>query len=183
MCKKPPLQPRPSCFTLPLYTCAILHRMSMHAKVNGYSRKGVQFVDNIVNLTFVCKDTKWHMTTKFVDNYIYMRTKSKLANKWKLNWVATPINFILKYKLNKLITSIIFTLQMAQASTNSKIQSKIIFNVSHFHLSPSMVIVLSIHPLHLIKIVYGLMQWKKLENDVSIKIHQKGRNILYVDMS
>jgi hypothetical protein len=72
---------------------------------------------------------------------------------------------------------------MAQASTNSKTQSKIIFNVSDFHLSPSMVIVLSIHPQHLIKMVYGLMQWKKLENDVSIKIHQKVRNVLYVDMS
>jgi hypothetical protein len=147
--------------------------MSMHAKMNGCSRKGVQFVDNIVNLTFVCINTKWHMTTKFVDNYIYMKTKSKLANKWKLSWVATPINFILKSKLNNLITSVIFTSQMAQTSTTLKTQSKIIFNVSHFHLSPNMVIVLSIHPLHLIKMAYRLMQWKKHENDVSIKIHLK----------
>ncbi len=137
-------------------------------------------MDNIVNLTFVCLDTKWHMTTKFVDNYIYMRTKNKLANKCKLSWVATPINFIWKSKLNKLITSVIFTSQMAQASNTSKTQSKILFNVSHFHLSPSMVIVLSIQPQHLIKMAYGLMQWKKLENDVSIKIHQKLINILYV---
>jgi hypothetical protein len=70
---------------------------------------------------------------------------------------------------------------MAQASNTSKTESKIIFNVSHFHLSPGMVIVLSIQPQHLIKMAYGLMQWKKLENDVSIKIHQKVINILYVD--
>jgi hypothetical protein len=42
----------------------------MHAKMNSHSKKGAQFVDNIVNHAFACLDTKWHVIIEFVGNYI-----------------------------------------------------------------------------------------------------------------
>ncbi len=38
--------------------------------MNTHSKKGAQFVGNIVNHAFACLETKWHVITKFVDNYI-----------------------------------------------------------------------------------------------------------------
>ncbi len=116
------------------------------------------FVDNIINHAFACLDTKWHLTIKFVNNYINKRTKNKLATMWKLNQVAIPSYFILRTRSNTIVTSVIFTSQMAQAFANLDTQSKIISNDGHLHLAPNMVVELSIHPLHLIGMACELTQ-------------------------
>ncbi len=130
---------------------------------------------------FACLDTKWHLTIKFVSNYINKRTKNKLATMWKLNQVAIPSYFILRIGSNKLVTNVIFKSQVAQAFATSDTQSKIIFNDGHLHIAPNMVIELSIHPLHLTKMACELTQWWKFKKDVSIKILKKTKNILDVD--
>jgi hypothetical protein len=117
------------------------------------------FVGNIINHVFACLDKKWHLTIKFVSNYINKKTKNKLATMWKLNQVAIPSDFILRTRSNKLVTSIIFTSQVAQAFATLDTQSKIIFNDGHLHLAPNMVVELSIYPLHLTRMACELTQW------------------------
>lgn len=90
-----------------------------------------------------------------------------------MNQVVIPSDFILRTQSSKLVTSVIFTSQVAQTFATLDTQSKIIFNDGHLHLTPNMVIELSIHPLHLTRMACELTQRWKSKNDVSIKKFQK----------
>jgi hypothetical protein len=89
---------------------------------------------------------------------MHLHVWTQNGTKWVLIRVAIPSDFILRTRSNKLVTSVIFTTQVAQTFATLDTQSKIIFNDHHLHLAPNMVVELSIHPLHLTKMACELTQ-------------------------
>jgi len=83
-----------------------------------------------------------------------------MAQNGKLSRVVTPRNFIVNTRANKLIASVIYIMQVAQTSITSKAQSKIVLNVGHLHLAPSVAIVLPIHSLHLTQMPWRTQGWE-----------------------
>jgi len=83
---------------------------------------------------------------------------------------------------NKFIANVILAMEVAQTFATSKTQSKVVPNVGHLHLAPSIAnILLPIHSLHLTRIPYWLMQAWEFKQNITIEIHQKVGIILYVD--
>ncbi len=66
---------------------------------------------------------------------------------------TTPKDFIVKAKMHKVFVIILNTTQMTQATNLLEVNPKTIFDIGCDHLAPSMAAILSIHALHLGRVV------------------------------
>jgi hypothetical protein len=95
-----------------------------------------------------------------------------------MNNATTPNCFISTFVKKKEITSIILTLQMAQATSSLKVQVEIIFDVSHFNLVQHMAIMFPICSLHLIRIIVETNKRGEYKQNITIKCGWNARNNL-----
>jgi hypothetical protein len=70
--------------------------------------------------------------------------------------IIYPCDFILQTNPNKLSTRVILTSKMVQTFATMKIAIEVVFYVYYLNLTPSMVIMLLIHALHLFEMSYWL---------------------------
>jgi hypothetical protein len=80
--------------------------------------------------------------------------------------------FIVRSRMYKVLTIILHTTQVTQATSLLEAQPKIIFNIDGDHLTPSMVIVLSIHALHFGKAMNIGKQRQQFKQGIPIKNNQ-----------
>jgi hypothetical protein len=72
-----------------------------------------------------------------------------LIYNWNMCAFIAPKDCIMRGRAYKVLTTILHTTQVTQATRLPKTKPKIVFNIGCDHLAPNMPIVLSIHALHL----------------------------------
>jgi hypothetical protein len=80
----------------------------------------------------------------------------KLASQGNLGRITDATYFVSNDKVEEMLTGIIITMQVPQAPSAFKFQTKIVLDVGGFHLAPSMTIVVVVHALHL----FRMASWK-----------------------
>jgi hypothetical protein len=83
--------------------------------------------------------------------------------------VTYPSDFIPKIDANKLNTRVIFTLEVAQTSTTTKTQTKVVLDVCCLEFLLSMAIMLPIHALHWFKMLWWLLQGREFKLNFTTK--------------
>jgi len=71
-----------------------------------------------------------------------------------------------------MLVRIIKVMQVPQAPNAFQSQTKIVLNVGGLHFSPSMTIVLTVHALHLFRMVNWKTNGKGFKNDVKCEGHK-----------
>jgi len=140
-----------------ILTHVILNKMIMPYKTNHCLCKGNEFVDKIIYFALIFINVEMHTNTKFVNRCAHMRTRGKMTCNKNICGVTYPCDFIPKTSANKLNTIVILTFEVAQTSTITKTQTKVVLNVCCLEFSLSMAIMLPIHALHLFKMFYWLL--------------------------
>jgi hypothetical protein len=69
-----------------------------------------------------------------------------VASQGNLGKITGPTYFISNNKTKKMLAVIVITMQVPQALSASKSQTKIVLDVGGFHLAPNMTIVLACDP-------------------------------------
>ncbi len=88
-----------------------------------------------------------------------------------LGQIIIPINFIASTELEKHRIIVILAPKMVQEFNILKAQTKRVSNVGHFHLTPNVTIVFSIHALHLFGNSHWLINKGELKQHITIKLH------------
>ncbi len=91
--------------------------------------------------------------------------------------ITYPCDFIPETNVNKLNTRVILTSEMVQTFATMKIA----IYFCYLDLTPSMVIMLMIHALHLSEMSYWLSQWWEFKENVAIESSQKTKDHLNDD--
>jgi hypothetical protein len=91
---------------------------------------------------------------------------------WNMNTVITLKCFI-ACGAHKVFTIILHTLQLTQATSLPETKPKQFFHISCDQLTPSMGIILSIHALHLGRVVSIQMDRQQFKQDIPIKNNQQ----------
>jgi hypothetical protein len=143
--------------------------MIMLSKMNHCLCKGNEFVDNIIYFAFIFINIELHPDTKFANRCAQRRIRGKITCNKNLCGVAYPSDFIPKIGANKPNKRVVLTLEMAQTSTITKTQTKVILDVRCFEFLLSMAIMLSIHALHLFKMLCWLLQGREFKSNVTIE--------------
>ncbi len=137
--------------------------------MNQYPCKGDNFMEDVVCYAFACVNFKKHIYTKFTKKCACRKTKDEMTYDKNLCGITYPCDFILSTNAYKLSTRVILTSEMIQTFVTMKIVIEVIFYVCYLDLTPSMVIMLLIHALHLSKMSYWLSQWWEFKENVAIE--------------
>jgi hypothetical protein len=86
--------------------------------------------------------------------------------------LTTPKCFIASGRVHKVLTFILHTLQVTQATSLPKAKPKQKIYIGCDQLTPSMAIVLFVHALHLGKVVNIRMDGQQFKQDIPIKNYQ-----------
>jgi hypothetical protein len=86
---------------------------------------------------------------------------------------TAPRCFIVRSKTHKVLTIVLHTPQVTQATSLPKAKPKRIFYISCDQLTPSMAIVLFVYALHLGKVVNNRKDQRQFKQDVPIKTIDK----------
>jgi hypothetical protein len=137
--------------------------------MNHYPCKGNNFMEDAVCYALAHVNVKRHTWTKFTKKYACKKTKDEMTYNKNLCGITYPCDFILKTNANKLSTRVILTSKMVQTFATMKIAIKVVFYVCYLDLTPSMVLMLLIHALHLYEMSYWLSQWWEFKENVAIE--------------
>jgi hypothetical protein len=80
--------------------------------------------------------------------------------------LTAPKDFIVRGKVYKVLTIILHIIQVTQTTSLLETRSKIIFDIGCDHLAPNMAIILSIHALHLRRLLNSWKQWQQFEQKI-----------------
>jgi hypothetical protein len=83
--------------------------------------------------------------------------------------LTTPKCFVASGKTHEVLTIILHTLQVTQAMSLIEIKPKHFFYIGCDQLTPSMVVVLSIHVLHLGRVMSIQMDEQQFKQDIPIE--------------
>jgi len=83
--------------------------------------------------------------------------------------LTTLKGFIVRSKMQKVFTIIMHTPQMTQATNLPKVKPKQKIYVGCDQLTPSMAIILSIHALHLGRVMSSQKHWQQFKQDIPIE--------------
>jgi hypothetical protein len=123
----------------------------MQTQMNCCSSQIILLVHDVIHASW----TQLHIEGGNITGSMKKQIKCRTISLKLINNVIIPNYFISTFVNKKEIIGIISTLQMAQATSFSKVQVEIVLNVSHFNLVPHMVIIFPIHSLHLTKVTVG----------------------------
>jgi hypothetical protein len=83
--------------------------------------------------------------------------------------LTTPKDFIVRANAHKILTLLMQTSQMTQATSFLETKPKTIIDIGCDHLASNMAIIFSIHALHLRRLVRNQKHKGQFEKDISIE--------------
>ncbi len=154
------------------------HQVIMCTSMNCYSNQIFLFVHNIIHAN--C--THIHIEGDVITNFTKKWTRNKTISFKVMNKIATPSCFVFTFVKKKEITSIISTLQMAQASSCLKSKFEIVFDVSCVDLASHLAIMFLVHSLHPPKMTVETKNGGEFKKKITIKCGQNATSILNVKL-
>jgi hypothetical protein len=100
-------------------------------------------------LTFVIIDIEWEGIVEFTYELGSKKTHHHLPFNLNVEQYSAPNSLIANIQTNETITINFHTMQMTQAMSLLKVQTKIILDIGCDQLEPNMTIVFFVHALHL----------------------------------
>lgn len=132
-----------------LYSLIIYNKMKMQTKVNCSSWNRLEFMDNVINMTFIRVDIERGVIVKFTSKGWTRRSKKELSFHWQVGWYFNLGYFIRSLGMNEGIVVCLNITQMPQIANLPKAKTKIIFHIGYDDLEPNVAIILFVHALHL----------------------------------
>jgi hypothetical protein len=90
-----------------------------------------------------------------------------------MNALTTPKGFIARGRMHKVFIIISHTSQVTQAMNLPETKPKLFFYIGCDQLTPSMVVIFSIHALHLGTVVSSQNHWQQFKQDIPIESNWK----------
>jgi hypothetical protein len=128
-------------------------------------------MNHIIHVAYTSPHTHGGETTNLRSNRARGRRWDNFTGNKNLGRVVVPINFIMSIGSKKHITRVVLALEMAQAFNTLKAQTKRVINVRCFHLALNMIVVFSIHALHLFGNSHWLTNKGEFKQHVIVKLH------------
>ncbi len=153
---------QPSSLLNKLSTFSIRNKMVVNTKMNCHFWHKLESMHNIIDSPTIIHNIEGRSMTKFASKQGSRRNHCHLTYDWNKNALTTLEGFIATGKVHKVFIIILHTPQVTQAMNLPKSKPKWIFYIGYDQLTPSMVIILSIHDLHLGRVVNGRKYWQQL---------------------
>jgi hypothetical protein len=86
-----------------------------------------------------------------------------------LGKITDATYFVSNNKVEEMFVGIIIAMQVPQAPSASKSQTKIVLDVGGFHLAPIMTIIIAVHALHLSRMANWKMNGRQFKDDFIVE--------------